>query len=185
MTAAMALRTSSIPSSGTRPAAPADWRGRVELAVTVAAARLTAGDLDGLAAVFADVAGWEDRQRAYQARCRLAECVLAYRPAHTDAWVGAFLTATACLLNALEQEPREPVLLNHAGVLLYELCEAGAAADCFRAAVRLDPEHLHAVTNLSMLACGPARGAAARRSMPPAPAISAALSARSRPAPAR
>ncbi len=92
MTAAMALRTSSIPSSSTTPAAPADWRGRVELALTVAAARLTAGDLAGLAAVFADVAGWEDRQRAYQARCRLAELVLAYRPADADAWVAAFVT---------------------------------------------------------------------------------------------
>lgn len=148
MTAAMALRTSSIPSSGTTPAAPADWRGRVELALTVAASRLTAGDLDGLAAVFADVAGWEDRQRAYQARCRLAELVLAYRPATADGWVSAFMTAAACLLDALEQDPREPVLLNHAGVLLYELCEASAAADMFRAAVRLDPEHLHATTNL-------------------------------------
>ncbi len=147
MTAPMALRTSSIPSSSATPAAPADWRGRVELAITVAAARLTAGDLDGLAAVFADVSGWDDRQRAYQARCRLAECVLAYRP-DTDAWVGAFVTAAACLSDALEQEPREPVLLNHYGVLLYELCEAGAAADIFRAALRLDPEHPNAAANL-------------------------------------
>ncbi len=148
MTAAMALRTSSIPSSSTTPAAPADWRGRVELAVTVAAARLTAADLPGLAAVFADVSGWEDRQRAYQARCRLAELVLAYRPADADAWVAAFITGAGCLLDALEQEPREPVLLNHTGVLLYELCEAGAAADIFRAALRLDPEHAHTASNL-------------------------------------
>jgi tetratricopeptide (TPR) repeat protein len=147
MTAAMALRTSSIPSSSATPAAPADWRGRVELAITVAAARLTAGDLDGLTAVFADVTGWEDRQRAYQARCRLAECVLAYRPPG-DAWVGAFVTAAACLLDALEQDPREPVLLNHLGVLLYELCEASAAADIFKAALRLDPDHPHAAANL-------------------------------------
>ena len=148
MTAAMALRTSSIPSSSTTPAAPADWRGRVEAALTVAAGRLTAGDLAGVAAVFADVSGWEDRQRAYQACCRLAELVLAYRPADADAWVAAFVTGAACLLDALEQEPREPVLLNHAGVLLYELCEAGAAADIFRAALRLDPEHPHTQSNL-------------------------------------
>ena len=160
MTAAMALRTSSIPSSSTTPAAPADWRGRVELALTVAAARLTAGDLAGLAAVFADVSGWEDRQRAYQARCRLAELVLAYRPTDADAWVGAFVTGAACLLDALEQEPREPVLLNHAGVLLYELCEAGAAADIFRAALRLDPEHPHTQPRTwSRPACAPARNA--------------------------
>lgn len=59
----MALRTSSIPASSATPAAPADWRGRVELALTVAAAKLTTDDRDGLAAVFADVAGWADPQR--------------------------------------------------------------------------------------------------------------------------
>jgi tetratricopeptide (TPR) repeat protein len=144
----MALRTSSIPASSTTPAAPADWRGRVELALTVAAARLTAGDPAGLAAVFADVSGWEDPQRAYQARCRLAELVLAYRPERVDSWIAAFTTAAACLLDALESEPREPVLLNHVGVLLYELCEPSAAAELFRAAVRLDPEHTHAAKNL-------------------------------------
>ncbi|HEX5557086.1 MAG TPA: glycosyltransferase [Gaiellales bacterium] len=144
----MALRTSSIAPSQATPAAPADWRGRVDLAVSVAAARLAAADLDGLAAVFADLATWEDEQRAYQARCRLAELVLAYRPDDVDAWVRAFIAGATHLLAALEREPREPVLLNHVGVLLYELCEAGAAADLFRAAARLDPELAHARANL-------------------------------------
>jgi tetratricopeptide (TPR) repeat protein len=40
------------------------------------------------------------------------------------------------------------VLLNHLGVLLYELCEAGAAADLFRAAGRLDPDLAHVGANL-------------------------------------
>ena len=162
MTAPMALRTSSIPSSSATPAAPADWRGRVELAITVAAARLTAGDLDGLAAVFADVSGWDDRQRAYQARCRLAECVLAYRP-DTDAWVGAFVAAAACLSDALEQEPREPVLLNYAGVLLYELSEAGAAAELFRAAL---PARSRAPHMPREPRSGPPARAAPRRRLP-------------------
>ena len=144
----MALRTSSIAPSQATPAAPADWRGRVDLAVSVAAARLAAADLDGLAAVFADVTTWEDEQRAYQARCRLAELILAYRPDDVDAWVRAFVAGTSHLLDALEREPREPVLLNHLGVLLYELCEAGAAADLFRAAARLDPDLPHAAANL-------------------------------------
>jgi tetratricopeptide (TPR) repeat protein len=144
----MALRTSSIAPSRATPAASADWRGRVDLAVSVAAARLAAADLDGLAAVFADIATWEDEQRAYQARCRLAELVLAYRPDDVDAWVRAFIAGATHLLAALEREPREPVLLNHLGVLLYELCEAGAAADLFRAAARLDPDLAHARANL-------------------------------------
>src|SRR4051794_7098226 len=144
----MALRTSSIAPSQATPAAPADWRGRVDLAVSVAAARLAAADLDGLAAVFADVAAWEDEQRAYQARCRLAELVLAYRPEDVGAWVRAFIAGAAHLLDALKREPREPVLLNHLGVLLYELCEAGAAADLFPAASRLDPDLAHARATL-------------------------------------
>ena len=65
--------------------------------------------------------------------------MLAYRPDDVDAWVRAFVTGAAHLLDALEQEPREPVLLNHLGVLLYELCEAGAAADLFRAALAARP----------------------------------------------
>ncbi len=148
MTAAMALRTSKLAASSTTPAAPADWRGRVEVALTVAAAKLTAGDTAGLTAIFADVAGWDDPQRAYQARSRLAELVLAYRPEKAESWMSAFITAAGCLLDALDAEPREPVLLNHAGVLLYELCEPAAAAELFRAAMRLDPALPNAAANL-------------------------------------
>jgi tetratricopeptide (TPR) repeat protein len=52
------------------------------------------------------------------------------------------------VLAALDEEPREPVLLNHAGVMLYEMFEAGAAADVFKAVLRLDPDHAHARANL-------------------------------------
>src|SRR3954468_17100694 len=102
----MALRTSSIAPSQATPAAPADWRGRVDLAVSIAPARLAAADLDGLAAVFADVATWEDEQRAYQARCRLAELVLAYRPEDVGARVRGLIAGAAPLLGALQREPR-------------------------------------------------------------------------------
>ena len=142
----MALRTSSLPSS--RPA-PADWRARVEQTVAGAAAAVTAGDLAKLAAAFAEVAGWEDAHRAHQARCGIVEVVLAYRPSSAEAWVGPFFTAASCLLDALEREPREPALLNHAGVFLYELLEAAAAEDLFKAALRLDADHPHAAENLA------------------------------------
>ena len=143
----MALRTSSLPASTAAPA-PTDWRRRLELALSVAARRLAENDLDGLAAVYADVTGWDDVQRRYQARCRLTELVLGHLPATADGWVGPFFTATGAVLAALEQEPREPVLLNHAGVMLYEMFEAGAAADLFKAVLRLDPQHPHARANL-------------------------------------
>ena len=135
----MALRTSSLPSSTAAPAPALDWRVRVQQAVAGAAAAIAAGDHDRLATAFAELAEWDDRQRAYQARCGLVEAVLAYQPTSSDGWVGPFVTAAAALLDALEDEPREPVLLNYAGVLLYELLEAGAAEELFKAALRLDP----------------------------------------------
>ena len=42
--------------------------------------------------LFDELEGWDDPQRAYQTRCRLAELVLAYRPQQADAWVSAFAT---------------------------------------------------------------------------------------------
>jgi tetratricopeptide (TPR) repeat protein len=144
----MALRTSSLPSS-TAAATPAvDWRVRVQQTVAGATTALAAGDLDRLTTAFAELAGWDDRQRAYQARCGIVEAVLSYRPASSDAWVAPFVVTAAALLDALEDEPREPVLLNHAGVFLYELLEAAAAEDLFKAALRLDPNLPFAADNL-------------------------------------
>jgi len=55
-------------------------------------------------------------------------------------------------LAALEDEPREPLLLNYGGVALYELgADAGAEA-LFRAAARLDPDLPHVASNLERLA---------------------------------
>ena len=113
----MALRTSSLPSSAAAPAPALDWRIRVQQTVAGAAAAIAAGDLDRLATAFAELSEWDDRHRAHQARCGIVEAVLAYQPASSDGWVGPFVTAAAALLDALESEPREPALLNHAGVL--------------------------------------------------------------------
>ena len=144
----MALRTSSLPSSTSAAAPAADWRVRVQQTVAAASTAIAAGDLDRLATAFVELGEWDDRQRAYQARCGIVEAVLAYRPASSEAWVGPFVVAAAALLDALEAEPREPVLLNHAGVFLYELLEAAAAEDLFKAALRLDPNLPFAAANL-------------------------------------
>ena len=144
----MALRTSSLPSSTAAPAPALDWRIRVQQTVAGAAAAIAAGDLDRLATAFAELSEWDDRHRAHQARCGIVEAVLAYQPASSDGWVGPFVTAAAALLDALEAEPREPALLNHAGVFLYELLEAAAAEDLFKAALRLDPSQPYAAENL-------------------------------------
>ena len=120
----------------------------MQQAVAGAAAAIAAGDLDRLATAFAELSEWDDRHRAYQARCGIVEAVLAYQPASSDGWVGPFFTAAEALLDALEAEPREPALLNHAGVFLYELLEAAAAEDLFKAALRLDPSQPFAAQNL-------------------------------------
>ena len=144
----MALRTSSLPSSTAGSTPAVDWRARVQQTVAGATTALAAGDLDRLATAFAELAGWDDRQRAYQARCGIVEAVLSYRPASSDAWVAPFVVTAAALLDTLEDEPREPVLLNHAGVFLYELLEAAAAEELFKAALRLDPNQPFAAANL-------------------------------------
>ena len=118
--------------------------------------------------LFDELEGWDDAQRAYQTRCRLAELVLAYRPQQADAWVSAFATASKSMLDALARTPAEPVLLNLTGVLLYELTELGGAEALFRAAIRLDPDLPHVAQNLEHV---PSASAAPRpgRAAPPAP----------------
>jgi hypothetical protein len=58
---------------------PSGWRMRVESTMTRGAAALAAGDMRELERLFDELEGWDDPQRAYQTRCRLAERVLAYR----------------------------------------------------------------------------------------------------------
>ena len=132
------------PSPADAAALAAGWRARVDEATGRAAAAVAGGDLAALTTLFGELDAWSDPQRAYQARCRIAELVLGYRPAREVDWPPVFATAARCLLDALERDPREPVLLNSAGVLLYEL--AGAEA-LFGAALRLDPELPHAAAN--------------------------------------
>ncbi len=68
------------PSSATDiAAAQAGWRMRVASTMTRGAAALAAGDMRALERLFDELEGWDDPQRAYQTRCRLAERVLAYR----------------------------------------------------------------------------------------------------------
>jgi tetratricopeptide (TPR) repeat protein len=148
MTSAMALRTSSLPVPDAPPPTPAEWRSRVEGAVAAAAAALAAGDVERLSAVYAELAGWDDPHRAFQARRDVTEQVLGFRPPAAEAWMRPFAAAAGALLTALERTPAEPTVLNHAGILLYELGELGGAEALFKAAHRLDPDLPHLDANL-------------------------------------
>lgn len=105
-----------------------------------AAALLARGDLDGYAGLWSDAAEIVDEHRRYHARCLLPEAALAHRSGSAQFVAGMFATVALRTVEVLESEPREPRLLNLAGVALYELGELGAAEALFDAAFSMAPE---------------------------------------------
>ncbi len=149
----MALRLTSTTLPTGAPSAPelAAQAGRV----------LGAGQIDGYTALFTRAAELEDPHRRYQARATLLEQGLAaagHAPAAHSANI--FLAVAKSALKILEEEPREPLLLNYAGVALYELWSLDAAQTLFKAALRLDPALPHVRANLNEI--GRRRRAAGR-----------------------
>jgi tetratricopeptide (TPR) repeat protein len=141
MTAGMALRLIDSPQPA-RPAAPAT--SAVGRLVPAAIARLKAGDWAGYKALFAEAAAIEDVHRRYEARRALVAAGL-----QAGGKPAALVATAAAALDALVDEPREPVLLNAAGVAFYELGALQAAEELFNAARRLDPELPHVDRNLA------------------------------------
>ncbi|MBJ7332286.1 MAG: glycosyltransferase [Solirubrobacteraceae bacterium] len=105
-----------------------------------AAALLVQRDLDGYAALWSEAADIKDVHRRYQAQCFLAEAGLAHRDASWQFVSGMFATIALRNIELLEKEPREPRLLNFAGIALYELGELAAAEALFNAAFAMMPE---------------------------------------------
>ena len=104
----------------------------------------------------------EDREAAYRARRASLESRLGAAGGTAARELPALFAGVAReALEGLAAEPREPVLLNYAGVGLYELGVREAAADLFSAALRLDPDLPHARDNLEQ--------AKRRRQAPPLP----------------
>ncbi|MBS1869776.1 MAG: glycosyltransferase [Actinobacteria bacterium] len=140
----MALRLTGSPTT----ASPATLDPSAQ-----AAACLDRHDLDGYAALFAEAAAFEDVHARYAARVKLVEAALRAGQSADRARVPAIYVAAArATVALLEEEPREPVLLNYAGVLLYELWSLDAAAALFAAAHRLDPELANVGRNLDEVA---------------------------------
>jgi glycosyltransferase involved in cell wall biosynthesis len=143
----MGLRTTTLAAQGAESHAQ-DWYRRLEALAVDTEAAVAAADPARLAALFEEAAGWSDRHRSYQACKALCEATLATPQRTVPAvWMQLYATAAAAVLDRLAAEPAEPVLLNYAGVFLYELAEAGAAEALFAAAVRLDPRFEQARTN--------------------------------------
>jgi tetratricopeptide (TPR) repeat protein len=87
-------------------------------------------------------AGYRERRAAIEARLTAA------RTAASRELPGLYLAIAREALDGLATEPREPVLLNYAGVGLNELGAREGAAQLFEAALRLDPQLPHAGRNL-------------------------------------
>src|SRR5947207_2887267 len=93
-----------------------------------AQACLAAADLKGYRELFAQAAAVEDPHRRYQARRTLIEQGLgATATAPAKNMPALFLAVARSAIELLEEEPREPVLLNYAGVAFYELGSLDAA----------------------------------------------------------
>jgi tetratricopeptide (TPR) repeat protein len=139
----MALRLS-------RPADASDTPVRLDAR---ARACLTSGDLNGYRELFAHAAEIEDPHRRYHARRTLIEqgFAAAQKTAAKDV-PALFLSVAQRATELLEEEPREPVLLNYAGVAMYELGSLDAAEKLFKACRRLDDTVAHVEGNLHEIA---------------------------------
>ena len=142
----MALRLTGSPTTASPATTQPDFPAS-------AAACLDRHDLDGYATLFAQAGEIADVHARYAARVKLVEAALRAGQSAERARVPAiYLAAARATVALLEDEAREPVLLNYAGVLLYELWSLDAAAALFAAAHRLDPELANVERNLDEVA---------------------------------
>jgi tetratricopeptide (TPR) repeat protein len=117
------------------------------------AARLLARlDLAGYHALLERALAVEEPHERYRCMRSLLEQGLAAASRASATAVPQLYAAVARQgLEALEAEPREPVLVNYLGVALYEIGAWGAAERLFKAARRLAPETPHVDANLEQI----------------------------------
>src|SRR5690242_8210914 len=137
----MALRITQLSeATAPRPRSRREWAALVDQTVASGAAAIRGGRTAELADLLAGLSEWEDGQRAFQARKQIVELVFtAGEMLSVESWAPLYAVTAEAVLAALEAAPSEPVLLNYAGVLLYELQELAPAEALFKAALRLDP----------------------------------------------
>src|SRR4051795_2496001 len=169
----MALRLVK-PADGPAPAASSTPEPALAADSPIAALGARAGellaahDVRGYAELLEATAQREHVHGRYVARRILLERLLGAPGLPGHVLAEAYLAAARVTVDILHEEPREPVLLNTCGILLYELGAIAAAESLFRAAERLDPELPHLAGNLEE--CGRRRrdGGARLAGMPPA-----------------
>jgi glycosyltransferase involved in cell wall biosynthesis len=145
----MALRlVAPVDGPAKKTTAPATGAAAVAAVTNRAATLLDAHDLAGWRKLVDGAAQLSEHNDRYQARRLLIESTLARRASAPAQTAERFLAGAVAALDALEDEPREPALLNFAGVLIYELGAVVAAEALFRAAQRLDAELPDVANNL-------------------------------------
>jgi tetratricopeptide (TPR) repeat protein len=151
------------------PTAPPDDLAR--RAYADALALLARGDLAGWRAALDGAGGEGARHRRYGARkAALAGGLDGARRATAAAAPPRLLTVAEGAVALLEDEPREPVFLNAAGLALYELGAWRGAEALFDAAHRLSPAVGHVASNRDAARARRREGAAAPRLAPAAAA---------------
>ena len=139
---ALRLTTASAPKTVTRT--PAELGA---LARTL----VGRGDVAGYRALFGEVAQDADRHRRYRGRKTLLEVAMGHLGS-VKLTPKLLLAAAQGGVEMLEQEAREPLLLNYTGVFFYELGALKPAEQLFKAAKRLDRDLAHVNSNLDQLA---------------------------------
>ncbi|HEY1510402.1 MAG TPA: glycosyltransferase [Solirubrobacteraceae bacterium] len=149
---------------------------------TQARTYLATANLDGYKGLFARATEHDDPHARYFAQVRLVEEGLAAagQASSSTQATQVFVAAATGAIGALEQEPREPILLNYAAVALYELWSLDAAHAIFKAAHALDPALPHLKRNLGELARRRREASQSGRSLKPLHAAVPALASRAR-----
>jgi glycosyltransferase involved in cell wall biosynthesis len=127
---------------------------QVQAIISRAASHIVANDLGAYVQLFADAAKeFDSYNRVYQVHKLLLERGLGSLQTVSEKRATELLLAMARgVINVLEANPAEPVLLNYAGVIMYELWALDGAKALFQAAKRLDPELPHLDANIEEIA---------------------------------
>ena len=154
---ALRLTGTSLPTpdspSGEQSALQPSGRAFASRLAAEARLHLAGGATERYHALFEKAAKHSDPQTRYHARVTLLEEGLdaAGRASSATQATQLFVAVAKSALDALEEEPREPVLLNYTAVAFYELWSLDAAHAIFKAVQRLDPALPHLKRNLSEL----------------------------------
>ncbi|HKN93317.1 MAG TPA: glycosyltransferase [Thermoleophilaceae bacterium] len=141
---ALRLTTASAPKTARR--------SPLELSA-LARAALMKGDLNTYRDLFAQATEDENPHRRFRSRTTLIEAGMGAMKAIPPRSVAqVWLVIARAGLEILEEEPREPVLLNYVGVAFYELGALKPAEQLFKAARRLDVQLPHVARNLNEIA---------------------------------